>query len=919
MYLYINQNPKIMNTLYNIILKTCKSFALLLLFMSIPQLSKANHLVGADMEYESIGKDSFLVRVSVYRNCNESNVSTSPIYFKAECGGSRISAGGKLISTTDVTPFCKSACTSCTDKNCSYGFGVQKVILESLVDVSLINCCKFTFSYDQCCRSSAITTGGANQNFYTEVMVDKCAAGMHNSPKFIAAPLTILQLNQCVSKVQSAEGNNGDSLVYKLVNPLTAAGTELLYSLGYEANAPFRYAGYPEKEKAFTNPTCYGFHFNQHTGELNFKPVLEEASILVIEVEQWHKDSAGIYQKIGTARRETTVSITNIKQNRTPVIGDNITENKTIYVCAGNTLDLKIQSFDADNNDSVKIGWKTEIKNAVITKIPGQFAGLDFSWKTTQNDIRTEPYLLFISANDGACPLPSETQNIYKIYVLDGKQPKVKIIKNQIYCNTYIFKANADSAADKLEYKWFINGSLSSNDSVLKKTFLNTGMQNIKLVTKLGCENYYLDSVFIESTPGIQNKQFAFICAGDTLTKTAIGGHIYKWTSAQKIVGDNTSASVQLAPLKSAFYFVEITDTVLHCTKKDSMFVNVSTDCVWPGDANKDGFVNYKDLLEIGVGYNVKGLKRVNATNIWQPSMVENWYENTASGINYKHLDCNGDGQINALDTLVIYENYGKSHPSDFKNPVSASDYKLYFTFLKDTFYAGEKAEAELHLGDENSTVNNVYGLAYQYAFSGNKMVTGSNNFTPLCDVLCQNNTMILQSMHSNSATNTGDVTQVKTNQQNVDAANGKLADFSFTLEDSTHNYSPNGEWIYISIKESKLIDAKGKEYSLTAVNDSALVLRKKAVHIGIKDLQSISEQIHIYPNPANNLLTIENPKHFLSKVYIVNPLGQQVKTFTIPQQNKITLNITDLPEGFYFIHIYSGEKMLTEKLIITR
>jgi hypothetical protein len=198
-------------------------------------------------------------------------------------------------------------------------------------------------------------------------------------------------------------------------------------------------------------------------------------------------------------------------------------------------------------------------------------------------------------------------------------------------------------------------------------------------------------------------------------------------------------------------------------------------------------------------------------------------------------------------------------------------------------------------------------------------MVTGSNNFTPLCDVLCQNNTMILQSMHSNSATNTGDVTQVKTNQQNVDAANGKLADFSFTLEDSTHNYSPNGEWIYISIKESKLIDAKGKEYSLTAVNDSALVLRKKAVHIGIKDLQSISEQIHIYPNPANNLLTIENPKHFLSKVYIVNPLGQQVKTFTIPQQNKITLNITDLPEGFYFIHIYSGEKMLTEKLIITR
>ena len=76
-----------------------------------------------------------------------------------------------------------------------------------------------------------------------------------------------------------------------------------------------------------------------------------------------------------------------------------------------------------------------------------------------------------------------------------------------------------------------------------------------------------------------------------------------------------------------------------------------------------------------------------------------------------------------------------------------------------------------------------------------------------------------------------------------------------------------------------------------------------------------------LYPNPTSDgFVNLEVIKNNFSKVEVVNTLGSIVAS----SQNeiladRIKLNLTTLPEGTYFVRITSGNKISTEKLIITK
>ncbi len=89
-------------------------------------------------------------------------------------------------------------------------------------------------------------------------------------------------------------------------------------------------------------------------------------------------------------------------------------------------------------------------------------------------------------------------------------------------------------------------------------------------------------------------------------------------------------------------------------------FVNV-----WPGDANNDGIVNHLDFATVsyylGLGPNTKQMrsfKREPASTLWAPQPVIAW--DTAAAT---YADCDGNGEVNMIDNLVISYNYDKQHP----------------------------------------------------------------------------------------------------------------------------------------------------------------------------------------------------------------------------------------------------------------
>jgi hypothetical protein len=84
-------------------------------------------------------------------------------------------------------------------------------------------------------------------------------------------------------------------------------------------------------------------------------------------------------------------------------------------------------------------------------------------------------------------------------------------------------------------------------------------------------------------------------------------------------------------------------------------------------------------------------------------------------------------------------------------------------------------------------------------------------------------------------------------------------------------------------------------------------------------ELETISD-VEIYPNPANNTLTIELPScdkcQTIYRIYDLS--GRKVLENTITGSKNI-ISASELSAGTYFIQLVSNNKTTTQKLIITK
>ena len=89
----------------------------------------------------------------------------------------------------------------------------------------------------------------------------------------------------------------------------------------------------------------------------------------------------------------------------------------------------------------------------------------------------------------------------------------------------------------------------------------------------------------------------------------------------------------------------------------------------------------------------------------------------------------------------------------------------------------------------------------------------------------------------------------------------------------------------------------------------------------GINELAAAENQFNLFPNPASNLLNIEFPNDYYndgkpSQIKIINVLGESIFKSTISNQQS-TIDISNLPKGFYFVIAEKNNRILKKKLII--
>jgi hypothetical protein len=357
------------------------------------------------------------------------------------------------------------------------------------------------------------------------------------------------------------------------------------------------------------------------------------------------------------------------------------------------------------------------------------------------------------------------------------------------------------------------------------------------------------------------------------------------------------------------------------CPQTDTVYITVDSTCVWPGDANLDKTADYLDILDIALGYAATGTPRINASTDWKPQLSKDWSNTLSSGINYKHLDANGDSVIDTDDTIAVAKNYGKTHLKNEEPQLAgnSNDPPLYFQFNKNYYLAGDTVKATLYLGSADKPVKDVYGLGLKHFFANPYMESNSYKFNWDCEMLCgaKDNFQLYRQFNDK---NIGEGSIIRTDKLTTNNPFGKVAEMQFVLKDSTFNYPKSGINISLQIIKSKLIDVFGNEIPVYTKADSVKVYRSQNDVVGIIESTNISKaDIKIYPNPANNLVYIDGGTKRLEDISIINILGETVATINNVQTSKTSINMQNLPSGIYFVRVKAGANFNQYKLVISR
>jgi hypothetical protein len=269
--------------------------------------------------------------------------------------------------------------------------------------------------WEQCCRNGAITTGAGGNNFFIQAQLNRCLNPCDNSPVFGNMPVAILCSNQdftyshgVFDSDTNATGGLSDSLVFTWTPPLSGYNLPIPYTGQYAYYRPVYFHGFPDTSLALPR----GFHLNTETGDVNFRPMKEEVTVMALNVKEYRNG-----QLIGIIRRDLQLIVISCNVIE-PMISSPGTPKKN-YVKPGETFTLNFSAIDTSSEDSLFISWNNSIPGAVWTDNNGttRTPTGTLCWKPETKQLSSLPYLFTVMVRKNSFPMNSQNSQSFQIYV----------------------------------------------------------------------------------------------------------------------------------------------------------------------------------------------------------------------------------------------------------------------------------------------------------------------------------------------------------------------------------------------------------------------------------------------------------------------------------------------------------------------
>lgn len=335
----------------------------------------------------------------------------------------------------------------------------------------------------------------------------------------------------------------------------------------------------------------------------------------------------------------------------------------------------------------------------------------------------------------------------------------------------------------------------------------------------------------------------------------------------------------------------------------------VGNDCVYPGEVNQDGIINYKDIAFMGTQGEKTGKERQDPL-IFAPLNAENWTTSLASGTNSKHADADGNGKVNSIDRRVVRLYYDYTTPNfkpitDEYAPIGSD---ITFNLSENSVVADSTSLKKDILYTLNLGINNpeVQSLGFQIELDTNYFLIDYNN---------------LFVFPSNTFGKDGvvKINKVKNNYL-IDFAQSSWKNVAFKtgrynlLNIRGHQLKP--------IYPSRCTKIRVKNIVAFKKDGTALDLKTQNFEACFADIITndkdvvLESPILVSPNPFDNSLIVQNKSSHPIKIELIGLLGQIMLQRQLDEHSMISLDTSNLPKGIYFLKSANIKQEWTTKVI---
>ncbi|MFY0672901.1 MAG: gliding motility-associated C-terminal domain-containing protein [Bacteroidia bacterium] len=509
-------------------------------------MSQGTHLMGGDLTYRHLKDSTYELTFLVYRDCNNGQAAIDPsitywVYYKKT---KNIFINNRTINlynnTADTVKPEAPNCVTPSGVCIQSGRYIDTVVLGSAPDGYIVNWFRLARNYNitnlkNCVSSTnnnSCNTGSCNNRnpfgmvWTAEVPPHKFE---NSSPQFLTVPVPYFCTGITNSFNHVVFDPDGDSLVFKLVTPLSpdncapiiprpsstrtapAYNTtydEVIYQSGYSVSRPF-------------GSSSSAISINSTTGEMKANPRSAGNYVIAVKIEEYRVDP--VTRKatyLGSVRRDLQFVAGNCP---------NVTNTPPYFTQSGNSV-IEVDPFDtvkftiktADNSDTVYMSANGSIFGGAGSTLNPPFAKFndtsgfkaaeqEFFWVPTCDHITyTSPHVFTINLADEGCNTVQRTYSVYvrgrKIYTPPDITCLNRISKNiievkwdtlknvQFFKGLYVYRVDPDGSRNKIR-KFTDSTALGFFDSTVVDAYAANVKYYLRIENSCGLEGFRSDSL----------------------------------------------------------------------------------------------------------------------------------------------------------------------------------------------------------------------------------------------------------------------------------------------------------------------------------------------------------------------------------------------------------------------------------------